>query len=79
MPLGIAKKLDLAISQVESAPGQSSKRAKHLFKSATRILGKARRLTTKAAGGRRAKLSSQCSSDLANAIGAASQAIASLG
>jgi len=79
LPPGIAKKLDLAISHVEGAPGQSSKRAKHLFKSATRILGKARRLTTKAAGGRRAKLSSQCSADLANAIGAASQAIASLG
>ncbi len=68
IPLNIAKKLGLAISQAELAPSATPKKAKRLEKSSARLLRSAARLAGKAARGRHPKLSTACSVELVSAI-----------
>lgn len=71
LPDKIRKKLDRAIIRVEAAPGQPEKKAAKLYKSATRLLGKAAKAADKATRGNRPKLSGECSTALRDAISAA--------
>lgn len=77
IPPSITKKLDLAIAQAELAPSETPKKAKRLYKNVGRLLTKARRLVTKAAGGRHPKLTTECAADLTKAILAAAALVGS--
>jgi hypothetical protein len=67
LPARIARKLDLAIARAELAQSQTPKKAKRLY-NVSHLLAKARKAATKAAGGRRPTLSTECAADLVNAI-----------
>jgi hypothetical protein len=77
VPPSITKKLALASSRLELAPGQSPKKAKRLVRSARHLLATARKLVTKASHGRHAKLPAVCASDLVNAINAGAALVGS--
>jgi hypothetical protein len=68
LPARISKKLDLAIVRAELAQSRTPKKAKRLYKSVSHLLAKAGKAATKAAGGRRPTLSTECAADLLNAI-----------
>jgi hypothetical protein len=71
LPKTIAKKLASAITRVESAPGQSAKKAARLHKSARRLLAKAAKSADRAARGKHPRVSVECGSVLREAIAAA--------
>jgi hypothetical protein len=75
VPEKIAKKLARAVERVESAPGESEKKAAKLYKSAKRLMTKAAKAADKATRGKQPKLSAECATALQDAIAAATVVI----
>lgn len=68
IPTPVESKIDVAVTRSELAASETGARGRRLRKSAVRLLAVARRVTKKAAGGRRPKLSKTCASELATTL-----------
>jgi hypothetical protein len=68
LPSSVTTKLDRAATQADQAPLQSAKKAKRLYTSARRLLGKAGKAATKASRGKHPKISTDCAAGVVGAV-----------
>jgi hypothetical protein len=68
LPSSVTTKLDRAATQADQAPLQSAKKARRLYTSAKRLLGKAGKAATKASRGKHPKISTGCAAGVAGAV-----------
>jgi hypothetical protein len=68
LPSSITTKLDRAATQADQAPLQSAKKARRLYTSAKRLLGKAGKAATKASRGKHPKISTGCAASVGGAV-----------
>jgi hypothetical protein len=68
LPSSVTTKLDRAAQQADQAPLQSAKKARRLYTSAKRLLGKAGKAATKASRGRHPKISAGCATGVVGVV-----------